>query len=265
MKRRANHEEKVICTLLTLAAFLVFLGAANADLYTIGTALTTDGKIYNLIYEDDQELVWLDYTIHNRDLMYAIDWALSIGGYMAEINLFPGYTTTIDWTIGWRLPSDKGVFSVDFNQRDTELGHLHYESFGKKAGESLVDTGLFENLFPVAYWYGLDSEYPAEIFSFYDGGQSSNASVAYAGIAVHPGEVVYSASVPEPTTIILLGTGLIGLAGIGRKKYRKKSSIILRCIGEVKFIIQRSVIVSSHIAQRSLSVSILHLFYRIIT
>jgi hypothetical protein len=31
------------------------------------------------------------------------------------------------------------------------------------------------------------------------------------------------APVPEPTTIILLGTGLIGLAGWGRKKFKKNS------------------------------------------
>ena len=47
--------------LLLSVSVLLFFGVANANLITIGTANYL-GSDYNLIYEDDQGLVWLDYT-----------------------------------------------------------------------------------------------------------------------------------------------------------------------------------------------------------
>jgi hypothetical protein len=195
---------------------------AGATLTTIGTASYL-GNDYNLIYEGElggQGLVWLDYTRGAANWFNQMNWASGLVGNLTVI-LNAGYTTSIDWNTGWRLPSAGENPQWGDNQTTSEMGHLYSVSLGQPVDGPLGDPSPFEHLQAAVYWSGTHvSTYPnVWVFNFNNGFQSSVYNTldfqGYA-LAVHPGEV---SPVPERATLLLLASGLVDLAGL-RKRFR---------------------------------------------
>ncbi|MGD9160864.1 MAG: PEP-CTERM sorting domain-containing protein [Desulfobacteraceae bacterium] len=225
-----------------LTMLYCFTGTVHAALTTIGTA-TYNGSDYNLIWDEDNNgnsVVWLDYTNDADTWDNQKAWAASLDTALT-LNLYDGYT--VDWDGSWRLPATvdglavkgyDGTTTSGYNITTSEMGHLYYEELGNlgyydTSGNKrelppapdyfLQNTGDFDNLIGNWYWSGTDYAcVSVSAWNFTMGGGSQNYrgkdSSVY-GIAVRSGQV---SAVPVPGAVWLLGSGLLGLIGIRRKR-----------------------------------------------
>lgn len=252
---------RVILTIM----FLLILSGVSHALTVIGTA-SYEGSDYKLIYEETQNLVWLDYANANYEFGYSgttwydhMDWASGLGESIT-VNLLPGFTTTIDWGAGWRLPEfDESKVTLmspadpdaigwegpdlngnydymnGYNMVNGEMGHLFYESLGNKGqiatdgthptDYGLLNTGEFENLMAVSYMSGTTHSPSPNYAWFFSFGRGAvffeRKADIFPAMAVHEGEVNFE-PVPEPATLLIFGTGIIGILGMTKRKLFKQ-------------------------------------------
>jgi len=177
-----------------------------------------------MVYDDDLNITWL------ADANFAKTSGADADGRMtwADANAWAA-SLRVGGVADWRLPttlqSDASCTGGRFNCTGSEMGHLFYNELGGTAGSSILsssdpDLALFSNVQSDFYWSGTEfAPNPSNAWFFlFDLGNQfafSKDSTVFAW-AVHSGNV--SGTVPEPATVWLFGSGLIGLLGLVRRK-----------------------------------------------
>lgn len=222
----------LLALMITMIVVFGFSVSSHATLFNRGT----DTLGNKLIYDDDLNVTWYDYSNAATTWQNQVDWAsglsVDFGGNIYDDWRLP---TTVD---GTEVYGYNGVepytYTRGYNLTNSEMGYLFYTGLGNLAyvatdgtspqlGWGLTNTGDFDNLIANDYWSG--TEYSANTggawdFRFNMGyqGNYGKGNNFYA-LAVRPGDVSVVVT-PEPSTYLLLGSGLAGLVAF-RKRFRR--------------------------------------------
>ena len=201
-----------ICTCLAVVSF-----NTNAALVS---------RLGGLAYYDDvTDLTWLA----DANSAGSMNWS-DANAWAENLN--------VSGVTGWRLP--KTVASAgytggyDYACTDSEMCNFFYNVLGGSQNVSIGIThnsnyDLFANWTNAGYWSATEYSYisandSAWWFMFFNGAQNidNNKNNLYGAWAVYSGDVNdFVSAVPVPAAVWLFGSGLIGLAGVARRKNKQ--------------------------------------------
>ncbi len=226
---------------LVVMAFVMGVSSANATVtvnYVDGVVQTTSGLSGYQTYDDDMygmtvSILWGDFSTTNytwQDLGSGVSGISDTWGSIG----FDGDSFSTNWGL---TTSAQTIDSIFF---DAGLGNAVFDVWGSSSGSG-TDGSAFGHAFSsTSYGVGFDiaATYSGAValtgdapvgdlyrylnIDFIDDFDSDD----YWSFRADTDSLLYTGDigpVPEPSTILLMSAGLLGLVGFGRKRFSKKS------------------------------------------
>jgi hypothetical protein len=190
-----------------------------------GVSTTSEATLFDrgegLIYDDYFDITWLQDINYSQTSGDDDDGNMSWNEAMNWVDKleYKGFSN-------WRLPDahnqDGSGPETGQEVKYSEIGHLYFIDLDNPVGLPLQNSGPFVGLASNVLWYGTEETSAiAYAFRTTDGDtMTATKDTEFTAWAVHDGDIGF-VPIPEPATIMLLSSGLIGLAGLGRKKFLK--------------------------------------------
>ena len=196
-------------------------------LIAISLSATVQASLINrgggMIYDDVLDVTWLQDANYAKTSGFDSDGLMNWDDAVAwSDNLsFGGFDD-------WRLPEFTGLITcIGFNCTDSEMGHMFYNNMEAAvrssilSGTNTVNLALFSNIQSFGYWSAVEFQLTSSVawaFDTNDGFQDFPDKLnEFNAWAVRSGDVTAS-SVPEPASLWLIGSALIGFVGLRRKR-----------------------------------------------
>ena len=208
-----------------LVSLILLLGAINANAITTSASGSLFGDTYSYefsIIATSDPLIY-SATLENTSSSSLADALIDLLAFNMEAEVITDFSIT-DVDPVWNFYAGSGGIQFDY------VGVRTAPETRLEPGDVLSFNFSFVNGFsfptdPFALWTGTDGSAGTGIGGGEDFGQ---VAVSFQQLGSGGGQSDLLASnwtsqpVPEPGTIVLMGLGLVGLAGVGRKKLFKK-------------------------------------------